>query len=288
MNQLRSSKLICLALAMAALAGCARRYAVTGIVVAVRSTLNEVVVSHKEVEGVMPAMTMPFKTSKPSLAGLYPGARVTFQMRPGRSGIARLKLAPSSLEGLKLEDGESLKLAPPANAVSMQQLVPDFELSDQEGKLTRLSDFKEKTVVVNFIYTRCPMPDVCPRLSAGFAFLQKKLAARIGSELILLSITLDPVYDTPQVLSEYAAKWHADKKAWRLLTGSKELVRQVAGQFGLVYWAEEDSIVHTSATSIINCEGRLVARIEGSSYSVAQLADLVSSVLDHKKGLPCD
>ena len=288
MKQLRSSKFICFALAMAALSGCVRRYAVSGLVIAVRPAWNEVVVSHKEVEGVMPAMTMPFKTSTPSLAGIYPGARVTFQMRPGRSEIARLKLMPSPLEGIKSEDGESLKLAPPSNAVSMGQPVPDFELTDQQGKPTRLSDFKGKTVVVNFIYTRCPMPDVCPRLSAGFAFLQKKLAARIGSELILLSITLDPVYDTPQVLSDYAAKWHADKEAWRLLTGSKESVRQVAGQFGLVYWAEEDSIVHTSATSIINCDGRLVARVEGSGYSVAQLAGLVSNVLDHKEGLPCD
>ena len=288
MKQLRSSNLICLALALGSLSGCARRYAVSGLVIAVRPAWNEVVVSHKEVEGVMPAMTMPFKTSTPSLVGIYPGARVTFQMRPGRSEIERLKLAPSSLEGIKSENGESLKLAPPANAVSMRQLVPDFELTDQQGRLTRLSDFRGKTVVVNFIYTRCPMPDVCPRLSAGFAFLQKKLAARIGSELILLSITLDPVYDTPQVLSDYAAKWHADKMAWRLLTGSKALVHQIAEQFGLIYWAEEDSIVHTSATSILNCEGRLVARVEGSGYSVAQLAGLVSNVLDHKEGLPCD
>ena len=288
MKLLLLSEFICLALAIAALSGCARRYAVSGVVISVQPGLNEVVVSHKEVEGVMPAMAMPFKTTARSLAGIYPGARITFRMRAGRSEITQLKLAPSSLEGITLEDGESLKLAPPANAVSMQEIVPDFSITDQQGEAVRLSDFKGKTVAVNFIYTRCPMPEVCPRLSAGFAYLQKKLATRMGSELILLSITLDPLYDTPQVLSQYAAKWHADRSGWRLLTGSKELVRQVAGQFGLVYWAEEDSIVHTSATSIINCEGRLVARVEGSSYSVAQLADLVLSVLDHKEGLSCD
>ena len=277
-----------LALATVVFSGCARRYAASGVVIAVNPSLNQVVISHKEVTGVMPAMAMPFKASTRSLAGIYPGARITFQVRAGRSEIAQLKLAPSSLEGIKLEDGESLKLQPPANRVAMDQAVPDFELTDQQGAVARLSDFKGKTVVINFIYTRCPMPDVCPRLSASFAYLGKKLATRMGTELILLSITLDPLYDTPQVLSQYAVKWHADGKSWRLLTGGKEAVRQLAGQFGLVYWAEEDSIVHTSATSIINCQGRLVARVEGSSYSVAQLADMVLSVLDHKEGLSCD
>ena len=68
----------------------------------------------------------------------------------------------------------------------------------------RLADFRGKVVAVDFIYTRCPLPDVCPRLAANFAALQRRFRDRLGSELMLLSVTVDPEYDTPAVLADYA------------------------------------------------------------------------------------
>jgi protein SCO1/2 len=98
--------------------------------------------------------------------------------------------------------------------------------------------------------------------------------------MVLLSITLDPRYDTPAVLAEYAERWRADPRDWLFLTGSEEDVRRVAGQFGVVYWAEEGAITHTSSTAIIDRSGRLVALVEGSSFTSRQLMDLVQSKLD--------
>jgi protein SCO1/2 len=128
---------------------------------------------------------------------------------------------------------------------------------------------------VDFIYTRCPLPDVCPRLSANFARLQKRFA----SLLALLSITLDPEYDTPIVLTEYAQRWRADPSTWLFLTGSAEEIRQTAGRFGVVYWPEEGTLTHTSSTAIIDRAGRLAALVEGSSFTSQQLIDLVQAQL---------
>jgi protein SCO1/2 len=132
-------------------------------------------------------------------------------------------------------------------------------------------------VAVNFIYTRCPLPDVCPRLSASFATLQKRFADRLGRDLVLLSVTVDPDYDTPAVLAEYARRWGADDRGWRFLTGD---VARVAAQLGEVYWADEGTIGHNSVTSIVGRDGRLAAAVDGSSWRVDQLASLIAHELE--------
>src|SRR5205823_2461056 len=84
--------------------------------------------------------------------------------------------------------------------IQVGEIVPDFTLLDQRARTVRLSDFRGGPVAIDFIYTRCPMPDVCPRLSANFARLQK----RFGNRITLFSVTIDPEYDTPTVFAEYA------------------------------------------------------------------------------------
>ena len=74
-------------------------------------------------------------------------------------------------------------------------------------------------MAINFIYTRCPLPDVCPRLSANFATLQRRFRDPLNRDLVLLSVTVDPDYDTPPVLADYARRWAADLSVWRFLTG---------------------------------------------------------------------
>ena len=282
---LRLNSLTFFVLTFCTFTSCGRRFPVEGLVVAVRPESKEVVVSHKAVDGWMPAMIMPFQVSPQQMAGLYPGARVDFEIGVTRSRtkVRRMKLIESALDGIRLDDGELLQLPSPESKVALGSIVPDFTLTDQSGNVTSLSEFRGRTVIVNFIYTRCPLPDVCPRLSAGFAFLQKKFSQRMGTELILLTVTLDPTYDTVPVLSNYAVRWHASRDGWRFLTGTKQQIAKVAGYFGLIYWAEEDSLVHSSVTSILGSDGRLVARVEGSRHAVTQLADLVFTQLDGGK-----
>ncbi len=280
-------KILALVVSAAALTGCARRYRVEGMVLAVAPAERTVVVSHRAIPGYMPAMAMPFRVRHArEIERLAPGDRVQFRLVVGRAVAAGgFRAAKSAIEGLG-EDGERFTLPVPPNQVAAGAPVPDFELADQQGRAVRLSEFAGRLVAVNFIYTRCPLPEVCPRLSAAFAAIERRFRDRLGRDLVLLSITLDPRHDTSEVLARYAGSLRADPEGWRFLTGTPAAVEAVASRFGLVYWAEEGAIVHTSATVLISRCGRLAARIEGSSWPFEQLADLISYWID-KREEPC-
>ena len=225
------------------------------------------VVSHRPIDGYMPAMTMPFRVAaREDVSKLQPGSRVAFDLQVGKTdSIARhVKVRETKLE---------VPVPAPANRLSIGAAVPDFSLTDQSGRVVRLRDYAGRVVAVDFIYTRCPLPDVCPRLSANFAYLNKRVP-----DVALFSVTIDPQFDTPEVLAEYARRYGSDGERWRFLTGSMEQIREVAGLFGLIYWPEDGSITHTVATGIIGRDGKLAALIEGSSYRPEQLRDLVTSI----------
>jgi protein SCO1/2 len=246
--------------------GCARHYHATGTVLAVNPAARSVTISHRAIPGYMPAMAMEFHaTQAAELAPLTPGARVRFDLsvrkQSARITTIRRYAAPSP---------DFVVPAMPSK-VSVGEQIPDFRLVDEQNRPTHLSDFSGRLTAIEFIYTRCPLPDVCPRLSANFAYLQK----RFRGEMTLLSITIDPEHDTPQVLREYAHRWRADPDTWHFLTGAPDSIRRAAESFGLFYFAEEGSITHTSATALVGPDGRLIAIMEGSSYTVKELADLV-------------
>jgi len=262
------------------LTSCAKRYPAEGLVLRVEREKQTVVISHREIRGYMSAMAMPFRVRDAAqLEGLVPGSRVDFQLEVGRRGTFVRNLHPraSVTEGVTDDNGRELRLPPPPDKLSIGAVMPDFSLIDQLSRPVRISGFRGKVVALNFIYTRCPLPDVCPRLSAGFARLQKRFAAR---DLILLSVTLDPQYDTPEVLAQYAKIWRADPARWHFLTGDLAEVQRVAARAGIIYWPEEGLLTHTSETAVIARDGKLVALIEGSGYSAGQLGDLIALELE--------
>lgn len=244
----------------------AKTYAVDGIVVAVDRAARTLLVSHREIAHYMPAMMMPFAAENAAeLAPLHPGVRVRFELSVTKEGTVARHIVPT---------GEADAALPPAPArAAIGAALPDFALTDQSGRTVRLADLRGKIVAIDFIYTRCPLPDVCPRLSANFAMLQKKFA---GRDVVLLSVTVDPDFDTPVVLAEYARRWAASP-AWRFLTGN---VAPLAAALGEIYWADEGSIGHNSTTTIVDRHGRVAARVEGSGYRSGQLADLIAQNLE--------
>jgi protein SCO1 len=247
-----------------------KSYAGEGLLLAVDRSRQTATISHKEVPGHMPAMSMEYRAARPGiLTGLEPGMRVRFHARV--SGSEPVLESVKVLRAAPLTGGESI---PQASALRLHEgdAVPPFQLLSQDGNPFRFSSLKGHLSLVQFIYTRCPVSDVCPRLSANFAYLQRKF----GSEIELLSVTLDPKWDRPQTLTEYAQRWGADTHHWRFLTGTERDIRDLASRFGVVYWAEDGALTHTSAVAMISPDGRLIAQLEGSAYSVKQLADLVS------------
>jgi len=264
--------------------GCAKRYAVRGMVLGINTAAKTAVISHADIPDYMPAMAMPFRVRKSGeLSGLHAGAQVQFELvvRKKASHIERVKRLGATTTGVVEDAGERIVLPPNPDQVAIGAPMPDFALVDQFGKPVRLSDFRGKVIAVDFIYTRCPLPDVCPRLSANFARLQSRFADKIGKELALLSITIDPQYDTPAVLLGYARIWNAKADAWRFLSGPEGEIALVARRFGMNYWPEEGLITHTSETGVIARDGRLAARINGSAFTAGQLGDLISRELEN-------
>jgi len=206
----------------------AQRYPVSGMVVKVDPPLRTMVVSHGPIAGFMDAMVMPFHVREAAvLAGMQPGMKVDFTLVVDKESsyaddvrvASGDSVARDPLQARRLQLLDSLVAGLTVNAVAIGQPMPDFQLTDQSRREVRFSQFSGKVVAVNFIYTRCPLPDYCLRLSNNFARLQKRFSERMGRDLVLLSVTFDPKYDQPDVLAAYARTWKADPEAWHFLTG---------------------------------------------------------------------
>jgi protein SCO1/2 len=249
----------------------ARSYSVDGVVVAVDPAARTMLVSHRPIVNYMDAMMMPFHAiDAGELRDLRPGTRVRFTLDVSRTGSVARNIRRT---------GETT-LAPVAPHLAIGDALPAFRLTDSSGRSVTPADLRGKVIAINFIYTRCPLPDVCPRLSANFAALQRRFADRVGRDLLLLSVTVDPDYDTPAVLADYARRWAARSDGWLFLTGDPG---PLAAALGELYWADEGTIGHNSMTSIVDRNGRLAAVVEGADFRPDQLAHLVARALEQSQ-----
>ena len=167
-----------------------------------------------------------------------------------------------------------------ATLVPIGAAVPDFTLTDQRGAPVTLSALRGAVVVVTFIYTRCPLPDYCPRMIANLAAVRDRFRAQLGKDVVLLTVTFDPQYDTPERLAAYARSYNADVPGWHFLTGGAEGIKQVCDAFGVEYWPDSGLITHTLQTAVVDRAGRLAAAVEGKDFNGRQIADLVEAVLN--------
>lgn len=157
-------------------------------------------------------------------------------------------------------------------------------MTDQNRQQVSLSQFSGKVVAMTFVYVSCPLPNFCFRLSNNFGLLQKRFVNRMGQDLILLTITLDPDHDQPEALAKYGAIWKANGASWHFLTGSVPAVRKVTSMFGVVFNPDMGVVTHSLHTVIINRRGELVANVEGNEFTAKQLGDLVEVELNRTPG----
>ena len=260
--------LIFLAVALAACAGRrseGQRYELKGKVVAVDRAKGELTIDHEEIVGYMPAMTMPYTLrDEDALKVVDAGDRVQ----------ATLVVTD---DGYWLENPFITKGQPRANGsttpAGMEPQpgaeVPDVELVNQDGKPISVRQFRGRALLVTFVYTRCPMPDQCPLMSANFA----QVNAAIGNDpdlrnkAHLLSVTLDPEYDKPEVLRSYGAAYAGGKfDEWDFATGDPGEIRRLAQFFGLMYGREEGQLIHSLRTAVVTPGGKLYKIYRGNEW----------------------
>jgi len=130
--------------------------------------------------------------------------------------------------------------------------LPDFRLVERSGQKLGLSDLKGKVWIADFIFTRCPGP--CPRMSSRMASLERDLRSEAG--LRLVSISVDPEFDTREVLAKYAAQYHADEGRWFFLTGDKTAIHHLA-KSGFLVGGVDDVTLHTTRFVLVDRQGRV-------------------------------
>ena len=251
-----------------------RSYQLKGQVLSVDQARQELTVKHDDIPGFMPAMTMAYKVRDASaLQPRLPGELITATLvveapAPYLRSIERTGVAPLP------EDMPPLTRV--MDVLSAGQPVRDGELVDQSGTPRTLKDWKGQVIAVTFVYTRCPLPNFCPLVERHFTAVQEQVraAADLRGRVRLLSVTLDPEHDTPDVLARHGERLKQDPDVWSLLTGSRQQVEAFAEQFGVSAMRDKtqpSELLHNLRTAVIDGSGRLVTVLSGADWQPSEL-----------------
>lgn len=262
-------------------AGAVRQFEVKGVIKSLSPSNKTVTIQHEPVEDYMPAMTMPFSVQREdALAGLAPGDAVEFRLLVTEEdhwieNIRRVAGESPSLELTnELPRTGSFRLAPEVELLEEGDLLPNYSFTNQLGQKVNLHDFRGKAVALTFIFTRCPIPDFCPRMSQNFAVVYKQLQEAPVENWHLLSLSFDPGYDTPEVLQRYADRFSHDPAHWSYLTGAISEIDAIAEQLGVVFTrvAENMDWTHNLRTVVIGPDGRLRKIFPGNQWRPEQVS----------------
>jgi protein SCO1/2 len=248
-----------------------RHYNFEGRVVSKVPETRTLIVDHENIPGFMAAMTMPYHVATGvDLSGIEPGDRIKARVVVHEGGGYELdKVTVTDSNHRQKEVKETRQLFP-------GEEIPDVELVNQDGKIIRLSDFRGKTVLLTFIYTRCPMPTFCPRLSSLFAAVEKELAKdpREYASTQLVSVSIDPKFDTPSVLRKYGLTYlSGDEKGfehWSFTVPTPDNLKKLAAAFALIYEEEDNQIAHSMSTVLIGPDGQLIKEWNVSDWTSAE------------------
>ena len=253
-----------------------KRYELTGQILAVKPERSEVLVRHDDIPGFMPAMTMPYKVQDSALlTGRKPGDVIKATLVVGE---VESYLSSLNVTGHKPLDTPAPVVDQP-HILEPGEPVADALLIDQGGKPRPMSSFRGHRVALTFVYTRCPLPDYCPLMEKNFAAVQQTLKTKPKlADVQLVTVTMDPEFDTPAILKPHALDLGADPAIWSFVTGDPAEVKRFSEQFGIHTERDETNkwqLIHNLRTAVIDPNGKIVKVESGNFWTPAELvADL--------------
>lgn len=212
----------------------------------------------------------PGRARGPMVAGLIIGAIVL---------VGAMATVPAYVEGASRR---AVRLALRPDPVMSGLVIPEFELTDQDGRPFTRQSLLGHVTIVDFVFTNCPF--VCPTLTQKMLYLQESLA---GTGVRFLSVSVDPEHDTPDRLAEHARAIGADQSVWRFVTGDPAVILRLSEEglhlglgpdpsqkITLADGAVMDNIAHTSKLTLVGPKGEPVAFFSGLDQAdVERLAE---------------
>jgi protein SCO1/2 len=253
-----------------------KRYPLTGEIVRADPERKVLLVTHDEIKGYMPAMTMEFQVSRGDLANAKEGQRIRAELVERKGEYYLEKIWPDDSLTIRALDAATKSLAQDTATRGrgvyreVGEQTPEFTLLDQEGRTVSATKFRGKKVMMNFIFTRCPIATMCPAATQKMAALQQAAKEAGVTDVEFVSVSLDPEYDTPGVLKEYAELRGLDLSNWSFLTGPDAALKHLFAQMGIIREFEGATIKHNLATVLIDPQGRIIHRVDGSRWDVQE------------------
>ena len=282
---------ICLALVPMLMTGCKgssggtaasasgelKTFPIRGKIVSVDAAKGSILLNHEAVTGFMEAMTMSYKLKDAGIASeLHPGDRITAKLL--------VRKTSDGFEGPMLDeivvtaqDKPDYKPTVQYHVPTAGDVVPDFKLTNENGHAIHLGQFKGRAVLLTFIYTRCPMPDYCPRMNKNFGEIEKGLATDpvMYAKTHLLSISFDPKNDTAAVLKTYG-KAYAGAAAkfdhWEFAVSPADGLDTLTQYFDVgITPGGDGTLTHSLSTVLIGKDGKVVAWYPSNGWTPGEV-----------------
>jgi protein SCO1/2 len=262
-----------------------KTYVLTGRVISKQPATQQLIIDNDDIPGFMGAMTMPYAVKDPDGFGrVQPADLIRAEViveQPNQFHLEHLVVIGKSATRSSPE-------GPAPRVLMIGDKAPDVPLINQDGKTLRFSQLKGKSVLLTFIYTRCPFPDYCPLLSRQFAAIQKELAKSPEDyrRTHLISVSLDPNYDKPPILRAYGLPYmDNDPKGfqhWDFVSTTPQDLQKLVGSFGLEYSDEDSQISHSMNTILLAPDGTVANMWPGNEWKANEVAEVIRHTVEAK------
>ncbi|MDQ6630843.1 MAG: SCO family protein [Verrucomicrobiota bacterium] len=261
-------------------------FQVKGVIKELKPDGKTATIKHETIPDYMPAMTMDFEVKNSNeLKGFKAGDAISFRMvvADDQGWIEQLKKIGAASPA-EFPSRETIRVARDVEPLKIGDILPEYHFTNELGQSVNLSQFKGNAIAFTFIFTTCPFPNFCPRMSSNFAETQKKLSEIKNSPTNwhLFSISFDPEKDVPEVLKTYAQKYKYDPRHWSFLTGELIDITAIAQQFGQTFWREGESINHNLRTVVIDASGRVTKIIPNEKWTSDELVEEIVKAAGEK------
>ena len=251
-------------------------YAARGIVVELVPDDRGAFIHHEAIPGFMEEMTMYLKVAeREEYQDLKVGHQYNFEMLVDQEDETRIhKLVPTGK--VAPQDSAATKpserwLEPPA--FELGDKVPEFVFTSSTGETISPAALRGNVWAITFIFTRCPLPDYCPRMTLRFKETMEILKQKQVDHWKLISLTMDPEYDGLEILKNYRQMWEVDSDVWHFCRAEPEQVKAIGDPLGLSFQSDKFPIEHNLRTAVFDSQGRLVEVFSGNQWTAAELAE---------------